>query len=93
MLTPVLVIIYGLLFCIGFAAGAAVFARVLQQREQRLTAKVKAVESARLYLRRHGIELPAWVASVVDRERQEQAAQRQRRSWWRRLGRSGGRRG
>lgn len=81
MPTPLFILLTGLAFLLGFAAGSAVFAYVLRQREQRVSTKIKAIEAVRRYLHRHGIELAAWVASVVDRERQEQAV-RQPRRWW-----------
>jgi hypothetical protein len=81
--TPLFVLIGGLAFAGGFLVGSAVFSYVLRQREQRVATKIKAIEAVRRYLYRHGIELSAWVASVIDGERQEYAA-RQPRRWWQR---------
>jgi hypothetical protein len=84
MTTPLLVLVGGLVFAIGFALGSAVFALVLRQRERQLSIKIKAVESARRYLRRHGIDVSAWVASTVDREREIRIIERPRRRFGRR---------
>jgi hypothetical protein len=73
-----LLLVVGLVFCVGFAAGSAFFARVLRARDQRTSRKIKALE----YLRQHdGIELGPVVTALIDEERQEWAARRPRR-WW-----------
>ena len=84
MPTSLVVIVSGIAFVGGFTVGSAVFSRALRQRERRLTNKAKAIESARRYLLRHGIDLPTWVASVVDQERPA------RRPWWWRRRRNDG---
>jgi hypothetical protein len=86
MTMPLLVLVGGLVFAIGFALGSAVFALVLRQRERQLSIKIKAVESARRYLHRHGVHLSAWVASAIDQEREIRIIKRPRRwsSWWQR---------
>jgi hypothetical protein len=76
---PLLLLVGGLVFAIGFALGSAVFALVLRQRERQLSIKIKAVESARRYLHRHGIDVSAWVASTVDREREIRIIRQPRR--------------
>jgi hypothetical protein len=80
---PLFVLVGGLAFAGGFLVGSAVFACILRQRERRVAIKIKAIEAVRQYLYRHGIELSAWVTSVIDSERQEHAA-RQPRRWWQR---------
>lgn len=70
MTGPLFVLVGGLVFAVGFALGSAVFSLILRQRERQLRIKIKAVESARRYLLRHGVDLPAWVVSVTDRDRE-----------------------
>lgn len=82
MPTTLQVLIGGVVFVGGFAAGSATFSRVLRHRERRLAIKLRAAEAARLALHRQGVELDAWVVDVVDRERQ--AARHRRQAWWRR---------
>jgi hypothetical protein len=84
MTTPLLVLFGGFVFVAGFGLGVAVSRWALRQWEQRLRYKARAIESARRYLRRQGIDLPTWVVSIVDEERPV----RQRR-WWQRC-RNGG---
>jgi hypothetical protein len=80
MTTPLLVLVGGLVFAIGFALGSAFFSLVLRERGRQLNIKIKAVESARLYLLRHGVHLPAWVASVVDLNREIRIIEQPK--WW-----------
>lgn len=88
------ILLGGLAFLLGFLSGSAVFARVLHQREQRLARKARAVDEARIELHDYGIELATRVTDLADREHEvAKAGRRERRLWWRRLGKGGGRRG
>jgi hypothetical protein len=80
MTTPLFVLVGGLVFAIGFGLGSAVFTLVLRQRERQLSIKIKAVESARRYLHRLGVDLPAWVASASDQEREIRIIEQPK--WW-----------
>ena len=84
MTGPLFVLVGGSVFAIGFALGSAVFTLVLRQQQRRLSIKIKAVESARLYLLRYGIHLPAWVAAVVDLNREIRIIKQPRRRFGRR---------
>jgi hypothetical protein len=81
---PLLLLVGGSVFAIGFAVGTAVFTLVLRQRERQLRIKIKAVESARRYLLRHDVHLPAWVVSVTDQDREIRVIKQPRRRFGRR---------
>lgn len=84
MPTPLFVILGGLVFVVGFALGSAVFSLIMRERERQLTIKIRAIEAARRYLLRHGVHLPAWVASVADQDREIRIIKQPRRRFGRR---------
>jgi hypothetical protein len=79
--SPLFALAAGVALLVGFVVGVAFFSFVLRRREQRVAAKIKAIEAARLDLYDNGVELAAWVADLAARERAEAANARPRR-WW-----------
>lgn len=81
MTTPLLVLVGGVVFAVGFALGSVVFSLVRRQQERSLLIKAKAIEAARRYLLRYDIHLPAWVIAVTHQDREIRVIkQRGRRS-------------
>ncbi|MEC3976227.1 hypothetical protein [Amycolatopsis sp. H20-H5] len=81
---PLSVLVGGLAFAGGFVTGTTVFRWALRRQAQRVALKLRAIESARLYLHERGVELAAWVADLADRERADQQAEEPRSRWWKR---------
>lgn len=69
MTVPLLLLFGGFIFVAGFGLGTAVSSLTLRRRERQLRGRIRALNSARRYLHRYGIDLPAWIASVDDEQR------------------------